>query len=165
MFAICGSLLKRSGSYLRMFEGVDRGADWEKAREIGRQWRASIDRIKKVSVSRLRRSVPAEVKNVWSRLTAKGNTAISAIASAPGIADDLLRLSLIADEASSGIGVNTDDSTFFNIAQAFLEGNKLTSFTWDIPKSAVSVLGKQHTCRISSDRTHPISSIGYHLIS
>ena len=145
MFALCGSLLKRSGAYLRIFEGEDRGSEWIRARGIGSQWRTSIDRIKKVSVLRLRRSVPNEVKVVWSRLMANADVRIGDIASTPEISDDLLQLSLIADEASAGIGVNTDESTFLNTAQAFLEDNGLTSFTWDIPKTSVSVLGKQHT--------------------
>src|SRR6266700_1727183 len=99
LFAICASLLKRSGTYLRIFERGSRRPDWRGARSPGLKWRKSIDRFKGVSASSLVRAIPREVLTDWTALLASGDVSMSKIADDPKLSDALIRLTLIADAA------------------------------------------------------------------
>ncbi|MDB6161229.1 MAG: hypothetical protein JWO04_4935 [Gammaproteobacteria bacterium] len=145
LFAVCASLLKRSGTYLRIFERGSQLPDWRHSRVPGLQWRKSIDRSKGVSAASLMRAIPREVLADWTALMAVGDTSLSKIADDPTLSDALIRLTLIADAASDGIGIEAGETPFLMAAQRFLERNTLTSFAWDVPRDSVCVLGKQHT--------------------
>ena len=145
LFAVCASLLKRSGTYLRIFERRSRRPDWRGSCVSGLQWRKGIDTGKGVSAASLTRAIPREVLSDWSTLTTRGDTNVSKIADDPKLSDALIRLALIADAASDGIGIETRETPFLMAAQRCLERNRLTSFAWDVPRDSVCVLGKQHT--------------------
>jgi hypothetical protein len=66
----------------------------------------------------------------------------------------LIRLTLIADEASRGIGVTWNNtakrgkvknSQFLSIAGKVLADKNNESYCWDVPTEALCVVGKQHT--------------------
>jgi hypothetical protein len=76
---------------------------------------------------------------------ASGHIGISKVAAVPKLSDALIRLTLIADAASAGIGIAAEQTPFLTAAQGCLEHNELTSFAWDVPRDSVCVLGKQHT--------------------
>ena len=145
LFAICASLLKRSGTYLRIFERGPRRPRWTAACDAGRTWRKSIDSHKGVSAANLQGVVPREVRRDWTILIKSQDTGVSEIVNNLKLIDVLIRLALTADAASDRIGIGTDQTPFFIAAQAFLDYNKSTSFTWSVPSDSVCVLGKQHT--------------------
>jgi hypothetical protein len=159
LFAICAYLLKRSGAYLRVFERGARRPDWTSARDAGRKWRANIDAHKGVDAGGLQRAVPIEVHRAWTNLLKWQNIGISEITDNPKLSETLIRLALVADVTSEGIGIETKQTPFLIAAQDFLDQNKYTSFTWDIPRDSVCVLGKQHT----PQRGATLRSLSHHL--
>ncbi len=90
----------------------------------------------------------------WTRLIREKGTAVSAINESPKLAEELMRLTLIADEASRGIGVTWNNKTeegrlensrFLLMAGKALTDNENESYCWDVPTEALCVVGKQHT--------------------
>lgn len=158
LFAICGSLLKISGAYLRIFERDNRDAQWVDAHKPGSDWRERFDKMRRVSPASLGRAVPDAVRSQWDVIIASKSVAIGAI-KRHAVADALIRLTLIADESSVGIGVSTESTPFLTTAQSMLESNELLSFTWDVPRDSVCALGKQHT----PQRGATFRSLSHHL--
>lgn len=145
LFAICATLLKRSGTYLRIFERRSQRPAWTGARAAGIQWRKNIDARNKVSAANLKRAVPPEVHVDWAALIKASGTDIGDIADDPKLSDALIRLTVIADAASDGLGIEAGQTPFLVAAQAFLDQNRSATFTWDVPQDSMCVLGKQHT--------------------
>jgi hypothetical protein len=119
------------------------------------RWREQIDDIsaETVGVRDLQAARVEEVVAGWARLMAMSETAVGEILSVPELAETLIRLTLIADEASAGIGIGMDRNTtagpspskFLSIAETVLYANELESFCWEVPRDTLCVLGKQHT--------------------
>ena len=147
LFAICGTLLKRSGAYLQVFDR--QGASdplWSKAHGAGKRWQNSLNKLQLVSLPHLRSALPSRVRTTWKNIIAHAGTPLSTLRNDAALTHDLICLAVMADEASAGIGVTSKDSgAFLGTAQVLLEANRLVSFTWDVPPDSVCVLGKQHT--------------------
>src|SRR5882762_4188579 len=94
LFAICASLLKRSGTYLRIFERRARRPAWTNARASGVRWRRSIDKCKGISAASLKRSVPPEVFADWALLIGAQAIRLGEIADNPKLSDALIRMTL-----------------------------------------------------------------------
>jgi hypothetical protein len=158
LFALAGTLIRRSGAYLRVFE---RHSRTEYAAEIAnraRKWRRKLDAIsaaaKVVRPADLQSELIPEIETGWARLAQAKADSLNSIAQSPDLADELIRLTLIADEASRGIGVTWSNRTrsgravaspFLSIAGQVLSDNKNESYCWDVPTHALCVVGKQHT--------------------
>jgi hypothetical protein len=119
LFAICASLLKRSGSYLRVFERGPQRPDWTDAREEGRKWRKGIDSHTRVTAANLQGEIPRAVHRNWAGLLQAWDTRVSEIVNDHRLTDVLIRLALIADAASDGIGICTDKTPFYAAARGF----------------------------------------------
>jgi hypothetical protein len=104
LFAICASLLKRSGTYLRLFERRSRRTAWTGARAAGIQWRKNIDARNKVTAANLKRAVPPEVHVDWATLIKASGTDIGDIADDSKLSDALIRLTVIADAHVDELG-------------------------------------------------------------
>jgi hypothetical protein len=101
LYAPTGALLKRSGAYLRIFEHHQPGGYLKDVAAMGQAWRERIDALKHPTIESLLRARPAEVKVSWEALIGEGALPISGIQSTPKLAEHLIRMALIADEASA----------------------------------------------------------------
>src|SRR5882724_2032642 len=117
LFAICASLLKRSGTYLRIFERRSRRPAWTDARAAGIRWRKNVDGYKKVSAGNLKRAVPPEVLTDWTALMKSAGAGVGDIADDPKLLDALIRLTVIADAASDGLGMTSQQTPVLTAAQ------------------------------------------------
>lgn len=94
-----------------------------------------------------------DILDSWKSLIQAKGLSIREIHKSRELAERLIRLTLIADEASVGIGISWDSDTdagpspskFLSIAERVLVDNELQSFCWEIPRDVLCVLGKQHT--------------------
>lgn len=159
LFAICGSLLKRSGAYLQVFDRGPSKKIWDITHSTGRKWREQIDKSPRVSLVGLKASVPKEVRSSWQKLIDAKAISLSNLHEDTPVVHELISLAIIADEASPGIGINTKQGPFLGTAQTFLEANRLVSFAWDVPTDVICVLGKQHT----PQRGATFRSVTHHL--
>jgi hypothetical protein len=106
-----------------------------------------------VAAAALRLARTRDIEEGWAMLIRERDRALSAIDEFPELAEQLIRLTLIADEASRGIGIGADNKTdqgvqfskFLSIADHALVENELRSFCWDVPPEALCVLGKLRT--------------------
>jgi hypothetical protein len=155
LYAIAGALLKRSGAYLRVFEHDGQSRYLDDLSEIGAGWRTRLDALEQpITVPKLRAAVPSQVKRAWKTLNKYFDISISKIRESPTLAEQLIRMALIADEASGGIGIDQqqdgDDvsdspGTFLTVADWMLRFHEARSFCWEVSADAICVLGKQHT--------------------
>lgn len=152
LFALAGTLIRRSGAYLRVFERRDVEDYPTGIRTAAQEWRERLDAIpaaaQDISASDLQGARTLEIRQGWERLIQKKGIAVSAINDHPDLAEALIRLTLIADEASAGIGISWDPdkpSQFLSMAQRALTDSGARSFCWDVPRDVLCVLGKQHT--------------------
>lgn len=107
----------------------------------------------KAPIEGFRSARPSAVASSWRALVRAKKTPIRDIRLSDTLAEHLVRMALISDVASVGIGVDWDlmtnkgraHSTFLSFAERVLSGNALRSFCWDVPVDVVGVLGKQHT--------------------
>lgn len=155
LFALAGTLIRRSGAYLRVFEHRDEAGYAKDIETAAQQWRGRLDEITEdlVSTADLRDAPTADIRAGWERLIQAQELAISDINKDDALAEELIRLTLIADEASRGIGVTWDNQTdqgpkpskFLSMAGKALAYNHSQSYCWDVPHEVLCVLGKQHT--------------------
>lgn len=165
LYAITGALLKRTGAYLRVFQ--DRR--WERcAQEIMKQgddWQTELDKMPDDLVPTLMAVRPPEVQKSWKILiNAAAGTSLSQVQSDDVVSQHLIRLALIADQASAGIGVDWPEDRkkrrFLNLAELVKSDNELRSFCLDVSPDVLCVLGKQHTPQIGAtfrSLTHHLS--------
>jgi hypothetical protein len=121
--------------------------------QAAEKWRKQIDAItaESVTVSVLQSVRVSDVVDAWASLIRARAIPISEIDRE--LAERLIRMTLIADEASAGIGINWDYQTdegprhskFLSFAEQLLVTNELQSFCWEVPRDVLCVLGKQHT--------------------
>jgi len=124
------------------------------------RWNERLDQIKPVvTVAALSRALRPQIRNDWLFLVRHQKVAIGQIKTEPAVADALIRLTLMADAASVGIGISTEATPFLSTAQQILLSNDQQSFAWDVPRDAVCVLGKQHT----PQRGATFRSLSHHL--
>lgn len=154
LFALAGTLIRRSGVYMRLFKDRDPAAWVSSIDTVAKQWRQQLDST--TVAADLPRQLPPEISQLWDKLIALKDRPINDIDLHPDLAEGLIRLTLIADEASRGIGIATNNkppkpglpppaSNFLALADEMLVENEQRSFCWDIPRSILCVLGKQHT--------------------
>lgn len=153
LYALAGALIRRSGVYLQVFEHRGPAPYLNGIEDAAGKWRKQIDAItaEPVTVSVLQSIRVSDVVDSWANLIRAKATPISEIRSE--IAEQLIRMALIADEASAGIGIGWDSPTdqgprpskFLSIAEKLLVANELQSFCWEVPRDVLCVLGKQHT--------------------
>ena len=155
LYALAGTLIRRSGAYLKVFEHRGSTKYLTGIEQQAATWRRRIDEItaENVTVADLQSARIPDVVNGWRKLIDSQNTPISEIHAFKDLAEALIRLTLIADEASVGIGINWNrpaDSNptpgkFLSIAEEALYRNKLQSFCLEVPRDVLCVLAKQHT--------------------
>jgi hypothetical protein len=172
LFAIAGGLLKRSGAYLRVFEHDGRSDYLSDVREHGTAWLKELDALSQpVTLGRLSAARPKAVEEAWLFLMKARETPINRIRKQRRLAEQLIRMALIADEASAGIGVEWDrriddngarrsePSTFLSLTDWMLRFRHTRSFCWEVSDDVVCVLGKQHT----PQRGATFRSLSHHL--
>lgn len=167
LYALAGALIRRSGAYLRIFEHRGPAPYLSDIEQAADKWRKEIDAVaaEPVTVSELRSVRINDVVDSWKSLIQAKATPISEMRS--DMAEQLIRMALIADEASGGIGINWDNQTdqgphpskFLSIAEKLLVTNELQSFCWEVPRDVLCVLGKQHT----SSKGATFRSLSHHL--
>jgi hypothetical protein len=150
LFALAGALLMRSGAYLHVFQNRSATGYLADIEAQAAQWRDQIDSITSttIDIPDVHTATVESVRNGWAHVVAAKETPISHIDRTPDLAKNLIRLALIADEASAGIGINSDPHTpsrFLSIAELSLFKNESRSFCWEVPSDVLCVLGKQHT--------------------
>jgi hypothetical protein len=158
LFALTGTLIRRSGAYLRLFKRRDPAAYAQEIHKEGGLWRKELDDIPtdvdETKVSHwLLKVRPEKVFDGWAALIRQKDRPINAIDASPELAEQLIRLALIADEASRGMGIRADNKTdsgsdpsrFLSLADQVLVENEGRSFCWDVSLESLCVLGKQHT--------------------
>jgi hypothetical protein len=155
LYALAGTLLRRSGAYLRTFQRQGSVAYLDGIDREAATWRKQIDEIavETVTIPDLQSVRVPDVVNGWAKLIAAKGTSIGDLRTSYELAECLLRLALIADDASAGIGIDWDNHTkagrkpskFLSIADTVLFANKLQSFCSEVPPDVLCVLGKQHT--------------------
>lgn len=171
LYAIAGGLLKRSGAYLRVFDRIARSESYlDGIDAIGDAWRARIEGLpKRVTIPALLSARPKGVLQLWKRLIAHKETKISEVRDSKSLSEDLIRMTLIADEACAGIGIDWDlepsdqsasrRSIFLSLADTALSSNKNRSFCWDLSVDVICVLAKQHTPQLGAT----FRSLSHHL--
>jgi hypothetical protein len=98
LYAITGTLLKRSGAYLRVFERTGSSDYLDRIREIGESWRQDIDGLEQpLTRAKFGSARPAEVREAWDRLINARKTSISEISGSIALTESLIRMALIAD--------------------------------------------------------------------
>jgi len=106
-----------------------------------------------VTLSELRSVRVADALNGWQILMEALETPIGDINNSLELVETLIRLAILADEASVGVGIDWDlpkhgssiQRKFLSIAELALIKNRLQSFCWEVPCDVLCVLGKQHT--------------------
>jgi len=151
LFAVAGALLKRSGAYLRVFEDRGTSTYLEGVESAGASWRRRIDAQTDPTISSLRRARPRDILQSWRLLMEAAETPIGNIRQYAALSEILIRMALISDAASVGLGIDREpdrephSDRFLSLANGFKSLKHLRSFCWDIPEDVVCVLGKQHT--------------------
>jgi hypothetical protein len=154
LFALAGTLIRRSGAYLRAFERHSCPCR-DDIVKVAARWRHSIDGIDAgcMTLAELQPVCIDEVRNGWRILIDAKETPVGEINRSVELSEELLRLTLLADEASAGIGIsrhlpkpgNSDRCKFLFLAAMALLNNRQRSFCWEVPRDVLCVLGKQHT--------------------
>jgi hypothetical protein len=154
LFALAGALLQRSGAYLHVFKQRSEIAQLKEIKEEAGRWRDGIDAMPETEapdIASTRTALIESIKSIeseWAQLIAAKDTPISDIGKIPTLVQTLIRLALVADEASGGIGINSDlhtPSRFLSIAEWRLYENSTHSFCWEVSSDVLCVFGKQHT--------------------
>ena len=168
VYGISGALLKRSGAYLRIFEMHPPDGYLKDVQAVGVAWRKRIDAQRHPTFDSLVRARPNELNVSWEALMRARSLPISEIQSSRALTEHLIRMTLIADEASAGIGVDWDNVTedgpipspFLSLADRIKSTQDLRTFGWEISCDVVCVLGKQHTPQVGAtfrSLTHHLS--------
>jgi hypothetical protein len=179
-FAICASLLRRTGAYVRLVdpqEGGVLGDEWpERAGRIGQAWRDSVEKwlernpgllsmSEPSMIARQRRpDLPGELATWWSSLRGLAKEKLTDLAVRPelarGLCDALLPICVAADQASIGIGLkDSGQSDFLLFANARLSRNQGRSVCFSVPADKAVVLPKQRT----PQRGLSLRSLTHHL--
>jgi hypothetical protein len=171
VFALSATVLRRSGAYVRILDLVLKepvSANWPmEAQDLAKEWRLSINEALKTtsdsadSEGKLPIQVPARLQSCWETFQRSSTVSLAAVAGNDSLCQALLILCLVADETSSGIGVDVrDEDEFHQFAalQVLLENN-LASLCLEIRPEKVRVLPKQHT----SQKGITIRSLSHHL--
>lgn len=171
VFAVVGTILSRSGAYLRSIEIHPTpilAAGWAaECERVGKRWRGVIDAssLDDWLVTSPRPRPPKEVTREWSRLVASKHAPIGDLqdgTGTPSLIAALLKLTGFADCASAGMGLDTreDDWPTFRFVEEFarLKSDHRSSCLV-VSNSSARVLPKQHT----PQRGATLRSITHHL--
>jgi len=143
------------------------GEGWpEEAQEAGKTWRRRLERslsepqvwARKVQQAQSSdRSgwddwpglhLPSDLGTWWSTVRSHAGRKLSDAAT-PDVSQALLKLCLVADEASRGIGIGLPkQSAFLALAAVRLVANDQRSLGWGVPPEKVMILPKQHTPQV-----------------
>jgi hypothetical protein len=162
-FAVCASLLRRTGTYVRMLDpkgGSILGMDWPaQAGQVGQLWQEGLEASLKAHPQLLAQSaapaadawpgppLPEALRNWWLEVKSHATVKLTEIAADrnDGLCRALLQLCLVADEASGGIGIGQPSSLFLLLAEIRLTSNQYRSLSWAVSPEKVVVLPKQRT--------------------
>jgi len=156
LFALAGTLIHRGGAYLRVFEHPGSSTYLEGIDAAAKKWRDRLDAItaRPVTPWDLELARVPEVESGWACLIEARERPLNAINEAATLVEQLIRLTLIADAASRGIGVTWNNTTpeagsepseFLLMAGEALSYNDNRSYCREVPPKVLCVLGKQHT--------------------
>lgn len=111
LYALAGALIRRGGAYLQVFEHRGPAPYLNGIEQAAEKWRNEIDAIttEPVTVSDLQSVRVSDVVESWEKLIRAKGTFVSEMSSE--MAEKLIRMALIADEASVGIGIGWDSQT------------------------------------------------------
>lgn len=111
VFAIVGLVLKSSGAYERV---VHR---WPPNGQKLERWHAAVsDVAKQWRQSAPRGIAPTEVERWWAIVVAGANLPVHAVRDHAALADAMVQLVAVADEASAGVGFTPSATDAFNVA-------------------------------------------------
>jgi len=172
VFALTATVLRRSGAYVRVLdllpkkEGDLLGSRWpEHARKMAAVWRdalnAGLRNWQESPEAPLDVPVPGQIDSAWVVVLRHAKRPLADVLQQNALCRALLLLCLVADEASSGIGIETDDQDRFleYAALQVLPENDLASVCLRIDPERVRVLPKQHT----SQRGITVRSLSHNL--
>src|SRR5689334_14410294 len=93
LYALAGTLIRRSGTYLKVFEHRSPPGFLTGIKEVGRSWRQNIEDIQGevVTVGDLQIARVPAVLEAWDTLINASGTSISDIGSAEKLAEALIR--------------------------------------------------------------------------
>jgi hypothetical protein len=152
VFAICSSLLVKSGAYCRILEhwppsnydGDIEGKGWPGlARALGREWRSNyLEGL----------PVPERVANLWDGILKHRSSPLTEVFSEVALWQQVLELACIADESCRGVGNAIVEGDAIDQSFVFMEANPLlagdeagATLCKEISSSRVRVLPKMHT--------------------
>ena len=139
-FALCISLLRRTGAYSSLFTEAPADLDsWATSATIlGRKWRAACTQAKPFT----------DLLKEWAAIFAAFNHPLSSVCQDRSLCGALTKLVTAADEASESVGAPMDvereeDASFLEAASARLE--KVGTLCKEIDGSRLRVLPRMHT--------------------
>lgn len=146
-FAICSGLVAQSAAYpkvLSRWPPTQAAKDWSCwAAELGIRWRGSWAKKK---------SVPAELRKAWGIVVERRRRSVAEISSDNELAECLLIIAAIADQACAGIGsqsnvsIEASSQLFYDKAAELLEPTEFGStLGLEIHPTRMRVLPKMHT--------------------
>ncbi len=167
VFALTASALKRCGAYLRLLDLLPQGRtallqkDWpNQAQKLGRLWRRALNESLRRGSGRSGLltgvKLPPDVKRWWAGVRRHATVPLTEVMRNDDLVRDLLRLCLVADESSAGIGLDrgTDSlvekhggrDLFLDYADVQVLGRwNRASVCLTIDPERVRILPKQHT--------------------
>ena len=165
-FAVCASLLRRTGAYVRMLDphgGRILGANWpEQASKVGEKWRLTLEKSLAAHPQLLGQPeapaavvwpslrLPPELRTWWAEVQSHARVKMGEVAADQNreLCRALLQLCLVADQASKGIGIGRPSSLFLLLAAIRLATSQYRSLGWEVPSEKAVVLPKQHTPQV-----------------
>lgn len=139
-FAVCASILQRSGGYIRVVENWPpnrSGPGWNtRLKRLGRTWR------RKTTFNSV---VPDDIERWWEVVIANGSLPLHDIRNHDEVACALLQIIAAADEACSGAGLQSGSADIFDYFSIYHLQRRSTLCSDAINPARAVVLPKLHT--------------------
>jgi hypothetical protein len=139
LFAICATVLSETGAYVQAVSigsGTASGTWHQQSQAHARLWRFNDD----LSLA----NKPAVLDELWAVVKAGLNKPLGTLPNDSELVRALIKLLGIADSASAGFGINTDEPSLRSVL-SLLGKNQNRSLTKQINPDRARVLPKQHT--------------------